>query len=60
MHSSPRLGFSLISNIPRLEQVANIVLYQHKNYDGSGFPEDAIAADQIILGAAAALGLGLR
>lgn len=47
----PRLGFSLISNIPRLEEVASIVLYQHKNYDGSGFPPDEMAGEQIILGA---------
>jgi response regulator RpfG family c-di-GMP phosphodiesterase len=49
--SHPLLGYRLISNIPRLEEVAKIVQYQHKNYDGSGFPQDAIAGEQIILGA---------
>ncbi|MFH1299772.1 MAG: HD domain-containing phosphohydrolase [Planctomycetota bacterium] len=35
----PQIGHDLISNIPRLENIAEIVLYQEKNYDGTGFPE---------------------
>jgi response regulator RpfG family c-di-GMP phosphodiesterase len=49
--SHPRLGFRLISNIPRLEEVANVVHYQHKNYDGSGFPPDEKIGEDILLGA---------
>lgn len=37
--------------IPRLDSVAKIVRYQNKNYDGSGFPSDPVAADSIPIGA---------
>ncbi|MBI4657467.1 MAG: response regulator [Verrucomicrobia bacterium] len=47
----PEIGQKLLLNIPRLEAVARIVLYQTKYYDGSGFPHDAVAGDQIPLGA---------
>jgi response regulator RpfG family c-di-GMP phosphodiesterase len=47
----PEIGANLLSNIPRLEPVSRIVLYQHKNYDGSGFPHDSTAADEIPIGA---------
>ncbi len=46
----PEIGFNLLSNIPRLEAVANIVRYQAKNYDGSGFPEDDVAGENIPVG----------
>jgi HD-GYP domain-containing protein (c-di-GMP phosphodiesterase class II) len=48
--SHPLLGSRLISNIPRLEEVANIVLYQNKNFDGSGFPQDEKKGEDIPLG----------
>ncbi len=35
----PEIGSDLIGNIPRLEEVARIVHFQGKQYDGSGFPE---------------------
>lgn len=47
----PEVGAKLIANIPRLDPVARIVLYQDKNYDGSGFPRDPVAADSIPIGA---------
>jgi response regulator RpfG family c-di-GMP phosphodiesterase len=47
----PEIGFNLLSNIPRLEVVANIVRYQAKNFDGSGFPSDAVAGENIPIGA---------
>lgn len=47
----PEIGNKLLLNIPRLESVARIVLYQNKYYDGSGFPQDAVAGDQIPIGA---------
>lgn len=43
----PETSSKLLVNIPRLERVARIVLYQNKNYDGSGFPKDAVAGDEI-------------
>jgi len=36
----PEVGKNLISNIPRLEHVSEIVFYQHKSFNGSGFPAD--------------------
>jgi response regulator RpfG family c-di-GMP phosphodiesterase len=47
----PAVGSSLLAHIPRLEGVARIILYQNKNFDGSGFPEDAVAGEAIPLGA---------
>ena len=47
----PETAARLLANIPRLEGVARIVRYQHKNYDGSGSPADAIKGDEIPLGA---------
>jgi len=41
----------LLGNIPRLESVSQIVLYQNKNFDGSGFPGDAVAGEDIPIGA---------
>ncbi|MEE9142461.1 MAG: HD domain-containing phosphohydrolase [Gammaproteobacteria bacterium] len=45
-----KVGRDLIANIPRLENVAEIVLYQQKNYDGSGFPVDQRSGQEIPLG----------
>ncbi|MCX6903319.1 MAG: hypothetical protein NTW03_07545, partial [Verrucomicrobia bacterium] len=47
----PLAGNRLIAKIPRLEEVARIILYQSKHFDGSGFPEDALAGAAIPLGA---------
>jgi response regulator RpfG family c-di-GMP phosphodiesterase len=47
----PAVGSSLLAHIPRLEGVARVILYQNKNFDGSGFPEDALAGEAIPLGA---------
>jgi len=46
----PEIGAHLLSNVPRLENVANIVRYQDKNYDGSGCPGDTVAGEKIPLG----------
>ncbi len=43
----PETGKKLISNIPRLDDVADIVFYQNKHYDGSGFPDDARSGEAI-------------
>jgi len=45
----PQIGHDLLNKIPRLEAVARIVLYQNKNFDGTGFPTDAIQGDEIPL-----------
>ena len=44
------IGANLLRNIPRLESVARIVLYQAKNHDGSGFPADSVVGDEIPIG----------
>jgi response regulator RpfG family c-di-GMP phosphodiesterase len=47
----PQIGYNLLSHIPRLESVAAVVLYQNKNFDGTGFPCDKIAGEDIPIGA---------
>ena len=47
----PQIGSDLIGKIPRLQTVAAIVRYQHKRFDGKGFPSDALAGDDIPFGA---------
>jgi response regulator RpfG family c-di-GMP phosphodiesterase len=48
---SPEIGASLLAKIPRLQPVAEIVRYQQKNFDGSGFPHDTVAGEEIPIGA---------
>lgn len=47
----PKCGADLLANIPRLETVARIVLYQQKHYDGSGFPANVVRGEDIPIGA---------
>ena len=47
----PQVGYNLISKIPRLKGVADIIAYQQKRFDGSGVPDDGKQADQIPFGA---------
>jgi len=46
----PETSARLLANIPRLEGVARIVRYQHKNYDGSGVPQDSVKGEMLPLG----------
>lgn len=46
----PEVGSGLLANIPRLEQVAQIVLYQHKHFNGDGHPPHPLSRDQIPIG----------
>jgi hypothetical protein len=39
----------LLGNIPRLEGIARAMLYQRKNFDGSGPPSDDVKGDDIPL-----------
>ena len=41
----------LVSHIPRMGGVARNIAYQEKNFDGSGFPADAVQGKEIPLGA---------
>jgi len=45
------IASDLISKIPRLEEVSEIVKYQEKDYNGKGFPIDDICGENIPLGA---------
>src|SRR6185436_6931713 len=46
----PEIGAGLLNNIPRLDSVANIIGFQNKNFDGSGFPANKIAGEEIPIG----------
>jgi len=46
----PEISRNLVANIPRLEQVAQIIYYYQKRFDGSGFPNDRISGNNIPLG----------
>jgi response regulator RpfG family c-di-GMP phosphodiesterase len=46
----PETGAGLLANIPRLEAVARMVLFQHKHFDGAGFPLDHPGGSAIPLG----------
>ena len=45
----PETGSKLLANIPRLEKIAAIILYQNKHFDGSGFPKDSVVGEAIPL-----------
>jgi response regulator RpfG family c-di-GMP phosphodiesterase len=47
----PEFGARLLENIPRLQNVANLVRYQNKRFDGTGFPTDSLAGEDIPIGA---------
>ncbi len=47
----PEIAARLLANIPRLDGVARIVRYQHKRFDGTGFPPDDVKENTIPAGA---------
>ncbi len=47
----PFIAKDLLKNIPRMESVAEIIAYQGKRFDGTGFPLDDVRGEQIPLGA---------
>ncbi len=49
-YAHPRTGRDLIARIPRLEEVAEIIAYQEKLYDGRGYPADYLSGNKIPLG----------
>ena len=46
----PITGAKLVAEIPRLERVAEAIMFQHKNFDGSGLPDDVRSGTDIPLG----------
>lgn len=51
MHQCPASGADLIANIPRMGDIAEMIAYQHKHYDGGGIPRDDRREQNIPLGA---------
>nr|WP_275976130.1 HD domain-containing phosphohydrolase [Geothrix oryzisoli] len=47
---APEACARLISRIPRLDQVVDIIRYSAKNYDGSGYPDDLRAGKALPVG----------
>lgn len=47
----PNIGAGLIAQIPRLQNVAQIIAYQEKHFDGRGLPDDEKKEQAIPLGA---------
>lgn len=45
------VGADLLATIPRMENVAEYIRYQGKNFDGSGFPVDNLKGEDIPSGA---------
>ena len=43
----PVEGSQLVASVPRLEDVAQIILQQNKSFDGTGFPNDGISGEAI-------------
>lgn len=47
----PVTGHALLQHIPNFSGIAQIVLYQQKRYDGTGYPVDALRGAALPLGA---------
>jgi response regulator RpfG family c-di-GMP phosphodiesterase len=50
LNQLPETAGRLLSNIPRLEGVGRVVRYHHKQYDGGGFPSDAVKGEALPFG----------
>jgi len=51
MDMHPNIASDLLVNIPRMQEVAEIIAYQGKRFDGSGMPPDSRKGEDIPLGA---------
>jgi len=47
----PSIASDLLTKIPRMKEVAEIIAYQEKHFDGSGTPADTLKGKEIPLGA---------
>jgi len=50
-YQHPFIASSLLDKIPRMTEIAKIVYYQEKHFDGSGIPRDSVSGEGIPLGA---------
>jgi response regulator RpfG family c-di-GMP phosphodiesterase len=48
-HAHPRTGHDLVANVPRLGEVADIILNQERSFDGGGFPDTGLAGEKLPL-----------
>jgi response regulator RpfG family c-di-GMP phosphodiesterase len=48
-YSHPQIGCDLLKHIPRMEEVAEAINYQMKNFNGSGYPPSSLAGEDIPL-----------
>lgn len=46
----PMIASDLLSNIPRMQKISEIIRYQEKNFDGSGNPKDSRKGQDVPLG----------
>lgn len=46
----PNVGREILANIPRMEEVADIIKYQSKHYDGAGTPLDGRRGEDLPIG----------
>jgi response regulator RpfG family c-di-GMP phosphodiesterase len=53
MRRLPEVTEDILGNIPRLDPVREILRYQAKHFDGTGFPADAVSGEAIPWGARA-------
>jgi len=51
INEHPRVGSQMLGKIPRMEDVAEAILYQGKRYGGGGFPPGGVNGDDIPFGA---------
>jgi len=51
LNGVPEVGARLLESIPRLENVAQIVRFQEKHFDGTGLPTEPFGGDDIPFGA---------
>jgi response regulator RpfG family c-di-GMP phosphodiesterase len=50
-NNHPLIGADMIKSIPRLEKISEMIRYQLKNFDGTGFPPDNLSGEDIPMGA---------
>jgi response regulator RpfG family c-di-GMP phosphodiesterase len=48
-NNHPAVASELLEKIPRMEEVAKIIAYQEKHFNGSGIPEDPLKGEEIPL-----------
>lgn len=51
LNQHPVTGADILRNIPRMQEVAEIIEYQYKNFDGTGHPLNQRTGEEIPLGA---------